>query len=111
MRQSGILAAAGIYALEHNVERLADDHANARLLAEGLAAIAGVRLDPGMPETNIVFFDTTDAGIAPADFVAKLLEHGVRMGHISRRVRAVTHLDVSRADVERAVETCRGLVR
>jgi threonine aldolase len=111
MRQSGILAAAGIYALEHNVVRLADDHANARLLAEGLAAIPGVRLDPGMPETNIVFFDTADAGIAPADFVARLLERGVRMGHISRRVRAVTHLDVSRADVERAVEICRAVLR
>src|SRR3954469_4769683 len=56
MRQSGILPAAGLYALEHNVARLADDHANARLLAEGLTTIRGVRLDPGMPETNIVFF-------------------------------------------------------
>jgi threonine aldolase len=111
MRQSGILAAAGIYALEHNVERLADDHANARLLAEGLEAIPGVRLDPGMPETNIVFFDTTDAGVAPADFVARLLERGVRVGHISRRVRAVTHLDVSRAEVERAIEVIRTALR
>jgi threonine aldolase len=111
MRQSGILAAAGIYALEHNVERLADDHVNARLLAEGLEAIPGVRLDPGMPETNIVFFDTTDAGVAPADFVAKLLERGVRMGHISRRVRAVTHLEVSRAEVERAIEVIRTALR
>jgi len=110
MRQSGILAAAGVYALEHNVGRLADDHANARLLAERLAAIQGVRLDPGMPETNIVFFDTTDAGIAPADFVAKLLERGVRTGHISRRVRAVTHLDVSRADVEKVVQIVRDLL-
>ena len=110
MRQSGILAAAGLYALEHNIARLADDHANARLLAEGVATIKGVRLDPGMPETNIVFFDTTEAGIAPVDFVAKLLEHGVRMGHISRRVRAVTHLDVARAEVQRAVEIIRRLI-
>ena len=64
-----------------------------------------------MPETNIVFFDTTDAGIAPVDFVAKLLEQGVRMGHISRRVRAVTHLDVSRADVEDAIEIIRKMLR
>ena len=111
MRQSGILAAAGLYALEHNVARLADDHANARLLAEGVASIRGVALDPGMPETNIVFFDTTATGIVPADFVAKLLEHGVRMGHINRRVRAVTHLDVSRADVERAVDIIRKMFR
>jgi threonine aldolase len=105
MRQSGILAAAGLYALEHNVQRLADDHANARRLAEGLAAIPGIRLDPpAMPETNIVFFDTTDAGISPADFVPRLLKEGVRLGHISRRVRAVTHLDISRADVDRTVE-------
>jgi threonine aldolase len=111
MRQSGILAAAGLYALEHNVARLADDHANARLLAEGVAGIRGVALDPGMPDTNIVFFDTTAAGIAPVDFVAKLLEHGVRVGHINRRVRAVTHLDVSRADVERAVDVIRKMFR
>ena len=110
MRQSGILTAAGVYALEHNVERLAEDHANARLFAEGVAKIPGVRLDPGMPETNIVFFDTTAAGIVPAEFVPRLLEHGVRMGHISRRVRAVTHLDVSRQDVERAVEIVRRLL-
>ena len=70
----------------------------------------GVSLDPGMPETNIVFFDTTAAGIAPVDFVARLLEHGIRMGHISRRVRAVTHLDVSRAEGERAVDVVRKLL-
>jgi threonine aldolase len=104
MRQSGILAAAGIYALEHNIKRLADDHANARLLAEGLASIKGVRLDPGMPDTNIIFFDTTDSGIAPKDFIPRLLERGVRMGFISRRVRAVTHFDVTRDDVARVID-------
>jgi threonine aldolase len=107
MRQSGILAAAGLYALEHNIDRLADDHTNARLLAEGLTTIPGIRLDPGMPDTNIVFFDTTDAGIPPREFVARLLTANVRMGFISRRVRAVTHLDVSRSDTERAVEIVR----
>jgi threonine aldolase len=107
MRQSGILAAAGLYALQHNIERLAEDHANARLLAEGVAGIEGLKLDPGMPETNIVFFDTAGAGIAPADFVAKLLARGVRTGHVSRRVRAVTHLDVSRGEIETAIETIR----
>ena len=110
MRQSGILAAAGIYALEHNIERLADDHANARLFAEGIASIRGIRLDPGMPETNIVFFDTTGAGVAPADFVTKIMQNNVRMGHINGRVRAVTHLDISRIDVERAIENVKNVL-
>ena len=104
MRQSGILAAAGVYALQHNINRLADDHANATLLAEGLSSIKGIRLNPGMPDTNIIFFDTTDAGIAPKDFVAKLLSIGVRTGFISRRVRVVTHLDISRDDIRRALD-------
>jgi threonine aldolase len=111
MRQSGILAAAGIWAMQHNIDRLAEDHANAKRLAEGLSAIKGVRLDPGMPDTNIVFFDTTDAGIAPKEFIAKLHPAGVRMGFISRRVRAVTHLDISRDDVDRAVEIVRQIVQ
>ena len=111
MRQSGILAAAGLYALEHHVDRLADDHANAARLAEGLSALPGVRLDaPDAPPTNIVFFDTTDAGIPPADFVPRLLAAGVRMGHISRRVRAVTHLDVSRDDIDRTIEIVRAVL-
>jgi threonine aldolase len=111
MRQSGILAAAGVYALEHNIHRLAQDHANARLLAEGLQSIKGVRLDPaGMPDTNILFFDTTDAGIAPRDFIPKALAAGLRLGFISRRVRAVTHLDVSREQVGQAIEIIRKLL-
>jgi threonine aldolase len=111
MRQSGILAAAGLYALDHHVDRLADDHANARLLAEGLKEIPGVRVDTDPPQTNIVFFDTTAVGVSPADFVKKLLDRGVRTGHISRRVRAVTHLDVSRDDVTRAVEHVRDVLK
>jgi threonine aldolase len=110
MRQSGILAAAGVYALQHNIDRLKEDHANACLFAESIARIKGIELDPGMPETNIVFFDTSGAGISPADFVAKLLQQGVRVGHISRRVRAVTHLDITRADIERAIEIVRDIV-
>jgi len=105
MRQSGILAAAGLFALDHHVERLADDHAHARLLYDALSKLPNVRLDPRPPETNILFFDTTP--VSPADFVPKLLARGVRTGHISRRVRCVTHLGVSRRDVERAAETVR----
>ena len=111
MRQSGVLAAAGTYALEHHIDRLADDHANARLLAEGLQTIPGIRLDPGMPETNILFFDTTEGGVEPKDFVAKLLAAGVRTGFISRRVRAVTHLDVTRDDIRRAVDVVRSTLK
>jgi threonine aldolase len=107
MRQSGILAAAGIYALDHNIDRLADDHANASLLAEGLSKITGVRVDFNPPATNIVFFDTTSAGMPPSDFVPRLLAEGVRMGHIAGRIRAVTHMDVSRDQIHQTVEIAR----
>ena len=101
MRQAGILAAGALYALDHHVERLADDHANARVLAGGLAGIEGVRIDAGAVATNIVVFEVDDA-LA----LARALEfQGVRMGALGpTRVRAVTHLDVDRSDVERAVE-------
>jgi threonine aldolase len=99
MRQAGILAAAGLYALDHNVERLADDHANAARLAAGLAE-AGFSVWP--VETNIVIFGVEgDAGA----FCATLEERGVRMGAIGpSTVRAVTHLDVDASGVERALE-------
>jgi threonine aldolase len=102
MRQAGIIAAAGLYALDHNVERLAEDHANAKILARGLAEIPGVRVEPA--ETNLVFFDVTGLGMSAPEVAKRLLDAGVRMGAASKtRIRAVTHLDVSRADVERAV--------
>ena len=100
MRQAGVIAAAGLYALDHHVERLADDHANARRLAEGLAAIDGVTIDPAVVETNIVVFEVVDA---PA-FCAALEADGVLMGPLGRyAVRAVTHLDVDAAGIERAL--------
>lgn len=93
MRQVGILAAAGAYALAHHVERLADDHAHARLLGEALG------LDPAAVDTNIVVVERPDA----ASFVARAAEEGVRIAAVGpRAVRLVTHLDVSRADAERA---------
>ncbi|UFN45574.1 threonine aldolase family protein [Nocardioides okcheonensis] len=93
MRQVGVLAAAGAYALDHHVERLADDHDHARLLGEALG------LDPGDVDTNIVVVERPDA---PA-FVAAAAEEGVRIAAVGpRAVRLVTHLDVSRADAERA---------
>jgi threonine aldolase len=108
MRQAGILAAAGIYALQHHVERLAEDHANARLLAEGLAETPGIAIDPAEVETNLVFFDVRDTGMTAQEFTSALLAEGVRMGAVGRyRVRAVTHLDVTRQDVEQAIAAVR----
>jgi threonine aldolase len=104
LRQAGIVAAAGLYALDHNVDRLADDHANARLLAEGLAELPTVSIDADLVETNIVIFEVDDA---PAR-AAKLQEAGIDIGSLGpRRMRAVTHLDVDRAGIERALEVMR----
>ncbi|TML28827.1 MAG: low specificity L-threonine aldolase [Actinobacteria bacterium] len=104
MRQAGIVAAAGLYALDHHVERLAEDHAHARVLAEGLAAIPGVEIDAARVETNIVIFAVPDA----AGLAAGLEEAGVEASRLdSRRVRMVTHLDVDRAGVERALAAVR----
>ncbi len=99
MRQVGILAAAGIYALEHNVERLAEDHANARRLARGLSDLSGVEL-VGEPETNIVLFRVPDG----AGFLRRARERDLWLGAIdARTLRAVTHLDVSASDVDAAL--------
>jgi threonine aldolase len=107
MRQAGIVAAAGLYALDHHVDRLAEDHANARVLAEGLAEIPGVTMDPATVETNIVIFTVDDA----PGLCARLAEEGVEMSGLGpRRVRAVTHLDVDRAGVERALDVTRKLL-
>jgi threonine aldolase len=101
MRQAGILAAAGLYALEHNVSRLADDHAHAAMLAAGLREL-GIEVDP--PQTNIVFADI------PVKHVNPLTEHlsqkGVRAS-LGVRTRLVTHLDVSRGDVEFVLQAFR----
>src|SRR5215813_12718391 len=105
MRQAGIIAAAGVYALRHHVKRLADDHANARRLADGLAALPGVRLDPKTVETNIVFFETSANA---AEAVEHMLAHGVRIGALGRNtIRAVTHLDVDAAGIDRALKVAR----
>jgi threonine aldolase len=107
LRQAGIVAAAGLYALDHNVERLAEDHENARVLAEGLAELPGATIDPSKVETNIVIFEVDD----PAGVVAALLAQGVEMTQMGPgRIRAVTHLDVDRAGVERALDVLRGIL-
>jgi threonine aldolase len=110
MRQAGIIAAACIYALDHHVERLAEDHANARLLAEGLAEIPGLELDPTTVETNIVWFDVGGPMTAEA-VAAALREQGILIGGYGQhRMRAVTHLDVERADIETALRALRRLM-
>jgi threonine aldolase len=103
MRQAGFVAAAARHGLQHNVERLADDHANAKFLAEGLAEIDGVEIDPSTVETNIVIFDVADA----TDLHDKLKAAGVETSLLEGRVRMVTHLDVDRAGIETALAAVR----
>ena len=103
MRQSGILTAAGLYALEHNLGRIADDHANAKRLAAGLAGHPGVRMIP--PETNILIIDLLREGDTSDTVIPKLAARGVLVTSFGpKRLRAVTHLDVSESDIRRAVE-------
>jgi threonine aldolase len=103
MRQAGIVAAAGLYALDHHVERLADDHANARRLAEALAA-AGLPAEPTQVETNFVLLDVGALGLGADEAVARLRAEGVLLSFAARKdvLRAVTHLDVTADDVEEA---------
>jgi threonine aldolase len=107
MRQAGVLAAAGLVALEETPPRLAEDHANARLLAEGLAAMPGVTIDPSKIVTNIVIFEVA----RPAELVAAAKGQGILISAIGgSRVRAVTHYDVSRQDCERALDVIARIV-
>jgi threonine aldolase len=112
MRQSGVIAAAGLYAFEHNVERLAEDHANAKVLEEGIGNLPGVELVFGPVETNIVFFDVSKTGKAASDICSALETRGVRMAQYPdpTKIRAVTHLDVSREHCQRAVSALHSVV-
>ena len=105
MRQAGIVAAAGVYALDHNVDRLAEDHARARRLAEGLVA-AGLRLDLDAVETNFVQIDVEPLGLTKWEALERLKQHGVGLSATVHptKLRAVTHLDLTDEDVDRAVE-------
>jgi threonine aldolase len=110
MRQSGILAAAGLYALAHNVQRLAEDHDNAHRLAEGLADLPGFEVE--MPiETNMVFVNVQRTGMAAADVAARLRQAGVGCSQPGPyRLRFVTHLDVHDEDIGRAVTITRAVL-
>ncbi len=109
MRQAGLLAAAGLYALRHNLERLADDHRRARQLARHAGEIPG--LTAVEPDTNIVMVELTDPQLEPATLLAELERRGVRMTQFGpRRLRAVLHLDVDDRGVEHAIETLAAAV-
>jgi len=101
MRQAGVLAAAGLYALDNHVDRLAEDHDNARKLAAGLTNIPGVESKWGMPESNMVFLDIKDNKRNAAQWAEALLQHGVSIGvETDNELRAVTHLDVNSKDID-----------
>ncbi len=105
MRQAGVLAAAGLIALEEHPKLLACDHANAKFLAEALARIPGIAIDPRTVRTNIVIFDASGTGLSTAEFSARLKAQGVLMNGVrGGKVRLVTHHDVDRAACEKALE-------
>jgi threonine aldolase len=104
MRQAGVLAAAGLIALEDTPRRLPEDHANARFLAEGLARVAGIQMDVRKVATNIVVFDVSGTGVVTGEISARLKARGVLINGINeRQMRAVTHYDVTRAECAQAL--------
>ena len=109
LRQAGMVAAAAVYALENNIERLAVDHANAKLLADSLATIDGIVLDPNDVETNLVFF-SVEAELGNAgQLSAKLKEQGIGINACGpQKLRACTHLDIDEAATLKTVEVIRG---
>jgi threonine aldolase len=108
MRQAGVLAAAGLVALEEGPKRLQIDHDNAQVLARELASTPGIALDPSKVQTNIIIFSVRPSGLSSAEFLARLAPRGVLAVPVDAdRVRMVTHLDVTRADVEKAADIVR----
>ncbi|HEX8722279.1 MAG TPA: GntG family PLP-dependent aldolase [Pyrinomonadaceae bacterium] len=111
MRQAGVLAAAGLVALAETPPRLAEDHANARRLAEGVAELPGVKIDPESVRTNIVLFDVSGTRVSADAVCARLRdEHGVLCSAFGDSIRMVTHYDVSRGDVEVALGALKAVV-
>jgi threonine aldolase len=111
MRQAGVLAAAGLVALETGPKRLHVDHENAKFLAQELGRVPGLRLNPAKVQTNIVIFDVRETGLSSADFLAALARRGVLGVPLDQeKIRMVTHLDVDRSDVEQAAAAVRQLV-
>jgi len=112
MRQAGIIAAAGLVALEKMVDRLREDHANARLLAEGLAKIDGIKIDLRRVQTNIVMFDVSDLGLSGREFVEMLLNYGVKALTLRGNViRMVTHRGIVREDILETLDAVNEICR
>jgi threonine aldolase len=110
LRQAGICAAACLYALDHNIDRLADDHANAAALARGLSQLPGLAVEE--PETNLVFFDTRGSGMTADGFAEAARRQGIMVSTVGLyRVRACTHLDVIRADIDTALSAFAAVLR
>ena len=110
MRQAGVLAAAGLIALEESPKGLPDDHANAKRLAEGLAELPGVQIDPEKVVTNIVIFDVGETGQTADAICAQLRGRGVLASGFGSSIRAVTHYDVASADIETALRELRSVL-
>lgn len=110
MRQAGVLAAAGLVALEETPKHLPEDHANAKRLAEGLAEIPGIQIDPEKVVTNIVLFDVSETGISADEICARLKEQGVLASGFGTSIRMVTHYDVTSADIDAALGALKKVV-
>jgi len=110
MRQAGVLAAAGLIALEETPKRLPEDHENAKRLAQGLAELPGIKIDPEKVVTNIVIFDVLETGIAADEICARLRERGVLASGFGSSIRMVTHYDVSRADIDTTLQQLKSVV-
>ena len=110
MRQAGVLAAAGLVALEESPKQLPEDHANAKRLAEGVAELPGVKIDPEKVVTNIVIFDVAETGQTADAICAQLREHGILASGLGSSIRMVTHCDVAREDIERALRELRSVL-
>lgn len=111
MRQVGVLAAPGLVALEQNRGRLAEDNANARHFAEGLAVISGIAVEPERVQSNIVYFDIAGLGIPPTDFLSELDNRGVKLAGEGTVLRAVTSYEVDRQGVDHALEAIRQVAK
>jgi threonine aldolase len=112
MRQAGIIAAGGVYALRNHVNRLVDDHQKAKRLAEGFTDISGVEVDPNNVETNIVIFEISRLGFSTQEVAPKLLDSGLRLSVVNgqKQLRAVTHLDISWKDIEDTLQIIKKVI-
>ncbi len=112
MRQAGVIAAAGIKALEEMVDRLAEDHENARHLAEGMAGISGISIEPARVQTNIVYFELEEGRMTPKELVTELNKNGVKLLALGlKRLRAVTHYGISAEDIDSTLKAFNKIMK